>query len=287
MKNPQGGKLISLSTMRELVVPVCAIGRMVRYTGDMANSPGIGAVAAIRPAGPFASYQSYDVALEDGREMLGTFLDGSRWVVLDTHVDVSTLDILRAGVAARKATDQANKTATAEAFAQAVAKLRVDYPYLTQGSGCVVAAKNIRAELKRAFPAVTFSVRTSKYSGGNSIDVSWTDGPATKQVEAITGKYAGGSFDGMTDCYDYKTSPWTEVFGEAKYLHCSRNYSDAMLQSVIKRVCAHLGGMEAVPTVEDYRKGRLWNFKQSGGCDVGREISAALSKHTFCLGGGR
>lgn len=277
------GKLISLSTMREIVVPVCVVGQMVKYTGDMANHSGIGAVIAIRPAGPFNSYQTYDVALADGREMLGSFLDASRWVVLEEYAVGDTLDILRAGVAAKKATDQAKSTSAAEAFAQAVAKLRSDYPHLTQGSGCVVAAKNIRTELKRAFPAVKFSVRTSKYSGGNNVDVSWPDGPAAQQVEKIANKYSGGSFDGMTDSYDYKSSPWTEVYGEAKYIHCRRDYSDKAVESIIRRVCERLGGMDAVPTVEDWHMGRLWQFKQSGDCDVEREIRLALEKHTYCL----
>lgn len=279
----RSGKLISLSTMREIIVPQCAVGRMVRYTGDMANRPGVGAVVAIRPAGPFNAYQTYDVALEDGREFLGSFLDASRWEVLDEHAIGATLDILRAGVAARKATDQASKSAADQAFAQAVEKLRADYPHLTQGAGPTVAAKNIRVELKRAFPAVKFSVRTEQYSGGNNVNVSWMDGPTAQQVELIVNKYAGGSFDGMTDSYDCKRSPWTEVYGDAKYLFCNRDYSDKMLASVIKRVCERLGGMDAIPTVEDYRQGRLWQFKQSGGCDVEREIRGALSKHTYCV----
>ena len=60
-------KLISLSTMRELVVPACEVGRMVRYTGDMANTPGFGAVIAIRPAGPAdakAGMKAYIAAFE-------------------------------------------------------------------------------------------------------------------------------------------------------------------------------------------------------------------------------
>jgi hypothetical protein len=31
--------------------------------------------------------KSYDVALEDGREILGTFLDASRWQIMDEHLD--------------------------------------------------------------------------------------------------------------------------------------------------------------------------------------------------------
>lgn len=276
------GKIINLSTMRPLVVQDYAIGRAIKYHGDMANPSGIGAIVAIREATQYGP-KSYDVALTDGRQICGTFLDGSRWSVADDHVAPDTLAILRAGVGAKEAADKANKSAGKQAFSESVAKLRTSYPHLTQGSGPVVAAKNIRVELKRAYPSVKFSVHTSKYSGGDSVRVSWADGPTAEQVEHITNKYAGGSFDGMTDSYDYKHSPWTEVYGDAKYIFCDRDYSDTMIETTIRRVCNRLGGMEAIPTVEDYRKGQLWKFKQSGGCDVEREIRQALSKHTYCL----
>lgn len=171
---------------------------------------------------------------------------------------------------------QAARKFTASQLAQA-------FPYLVQGSGPVTAAKNIRIELKRAYPAVKFSVRTSKYSMGNSIDISWTDGPNSEQVEQITNKYQGGSFDGMTDCYNYEDSAWTDAFGEGKYIFCRRDYSDKMVEGCIRRVCNHLGGIETVPTVEDYRQGRVRFVKQSGGCDVEREINIALSRLTYCI----
>jgi hypothetical protein len=276
------GKLISLSTMRPVVVPDCPIGQMVRYTGDMANSPGVGAVVTIRSASQYGP-QSYDVALEDGREFRGTHLDGSRWVVLDAVADAATVEILRAGVTAREATLKAQKTAAEQAFADTVRKLREQYQHLEQGAGPVVAARNIRSELKLRFPSVKFTVRTQKYSGGDSVSIVWTDGPTSEQVKAIADKYAGGWFDGMTDCYEYKRSPWTELFGEARYVFCNRDYSDKMVADAIRRTCARLGGMEAIPTVEDYRRGELWKFKQSGGCDVEREIRTALAKHTYCV----
>jgi hypothetical protein len=206
------GRLYSLSSgLQPLVVQVYCIGRAVKYHGDMANPSGIGAIVAIREATQYSPL-SYDVALTDGRRILGTFLDGSRWSVADDHVEPDTVDILRAGVEAKEAADKAKATAGKQIFDQTVAKLRTDYPHLTQGAGPVTAAKNIRVELKRAFPSVSFRVRTQKYSGGDNVNVSWTDGPTAEQVKAIADKYAGGSFDGMTDCYDYKRSPWTEVF---------------------------------------------------------------------------
>ncbi len=268
--------------LRPLVVPVYKIGRAVKYHGDIANPSGIGAIVAIRQ-GSESSPLSYDVALTDGRQILGTFLDGSRWTVAEDHVAPDAVEILRAGVVAKEAADKAKKSAADEHFAQTIERLRKDYQHLSQGAGPVTAAKNLRTELKRAFPGVAFRVRTSQYSGGNSVDVSWTDGPNSQQVEALAKKYQGGHFDGMTDCYEYKRSPWPEVFGEAKYVFCSREYSDKMLQSVIARVCERLGGMEERPAPSDYRMGHLWKFKQSGGCDVEREIRQALQKHTYCI----
>jgi hypothetical protein len=47
-------------------------------------------------------------------------------------------------------------------------------------------ARQIRAALKASFPHVKFSVRSKSYSMGSSVDVHWTDGPLTVQVEKIT-----------------------------------------------------------------------------------------------------
>lgn len=66
-------------------------------------------------------------------------------------------------------------------------------------------AKMIRTALKQAFPEVKFSVKTSKYAGGSSINVNWTDGPLTKQVEPIAQAFQGGYFDGMTDYKGHHT----------------------------------------------------------------------------------
>src|SRR5690606_1470110 len=51
-------------------------------------------------------------------------------------------------------------------------------------------AKEIRKELKEVFPNVKFSVRSSNYSMGSSIYISWTDLPSVEAVEAVTNKYA-------------------------------------------------------------------------------------------------
>ncbi len=57
----------------------------------------------------------------------------------------------------------------------------------------------LRGDLKRAFPGVTCSVRTRRYAGGSTVDVSWTDGPTVDQVTDVIGRYQVEGFDGMTD----------------------------------------------------------------------------------------
>lgn len=73
--------------------------------------------------------------------------------------------------------------------------------YLT----CAETAKLLRAALKAAHPGVKFSVRSSVYSMGASIDVSWTDGPTADQVDETAKRYAGATFDGMQDLKEYHT----------------------------------------------------------------------------------
>ncbi len=102
------------------------------------------------------------------------------------------------------------------------------YDSLTKGG------KNLRRELKDAFPETKFSVRSRSYSGGDSIDINWTDGPTTEVVEKISGKYQQGNFNGMEDIYEYSNSNvWPDVFGGAKYVMTNRSYSnEAYLQAV-------------------------------------------------------
>lgn len=71
----------------------------------------------------------------------------------------------------------------------------------------------IRKALKREFPGVKFSVRSNSYAGGASIDVRWTDGPRTKDVDTVVGVFAGGRFDGMYDL-KYHAEHWITPSGD-------------------------------------------------------------------------
>lgn len=95
----------------------------------------------------------------------------------------------------------------------------------------VSAAKEIKKTLERLWPSVKFSVVSDAFSMGDSINVYWNMGPTSNQVEKIINKYQEGSFDGMTDCYNYdQTLVMTadnqvKALGGAKYVHSSRSYS--------------------------------------------------------------
>jgi hypothetical protein len=117
--------------------------------------------------------------------------------------------------------------------------------------GAAAAAKAIKAELKKAFPTVKFSVKSKNYSGGNSISIHWFNGPTVGQVERISGKYQVGSFDGMNDLYSYEPTLIVDSadgqlkeLGGAKYVFASRaffgdyNAEAAFFENVQRDLCA-------------------------------------------------
>jgi hypothetical protein len=85
------------------------------------------------------------------------------------------------------------------------------------------AAKQIRAILKEQFPTVTFKVTSDSFSGGDAVRIEWTDGPTTKQVDALVDKYQYGHFDGMIDLYEYSNRR-TDI-PQSKYVHTQRDIS--------------------------------------------------------------
>jgi hypothetical protein len=107
----------------------------------------------------------------------------------------------------------------------------------------VETAKMIRTALREAFPGVRFSVRSSSYSMGASINISYTDGPTNAQVRAITGNFEGSYFDGMTD---YKGLNYSSLNGEevrfgADFIFVERNYSQEFLTTNLEAACAYYG----------------------------------------------
>jgi len=114
--------------------------------------------------------------------------------------------------------------------------LQKQHPHLIPGDDLITGAKNIRIELSRQWPGIKFSVKSDRFAGGNSISVSWHDGPTSKQVDEIIDKYQHGSFDGMTDSYNYDSSTWCQAFGSAKYVSSQRTESKALMLAVAKNL---------------------------------------------------
>lgn len=165
---------------------------------------------------------------------------------------------------------------------------------------CTDTAKLVRKCLKEAFPAVKFSVRSDTYSMGASINVSWEDGPCEAQVDPIVDRLRGAYFDGIED---YKGSRFAMMTTEdglrqvsfgADFINLSRSHSDQALDRAIGSVYRryHQNFREAqmeMPTVVDYRKGRLFNVRvpgvhgQCGADSLQDSIRRTAGKHTFVL----
>lgn len=178
------------------------------------------------------------------------------------------------------------------ARAAAAAALQAANPHLVPISACkggslIAASKNMKVELALAFPGVKFSIKTRRFSGGDAIDVSWTDGPTSKQVDEIIDRYSAGSFNGMEDIYNYSRNAWIEAFGDAKYVHSRRDMSDAAIERAIRLVSSKYelpAGVEI--SVAAYRKGELWRAPFDGGWmkqNVQDLVSEAAYRQCYAL----
>lgn len=207
---------------------------------------------------------AYPDSLRPGVEYTLSFIRG-----IDFSIDEEDLADLREqaeiaeGVALLRREQEARATAAAEekakkeARAAEVARLAAgapEYAHLVplgeQDRGGVSAAKNVRRDLKKAFPGVKFSVKSS-YS---TINVSWQDGPTRRQVEDVIDKYQQGTFDGMTDCYEYHTSPFNERYGAVQYTFAERDHSEE-LRATATRLIEQQSG----ETVTGDTHQRIWN----------------------------
>jgi hypothetical protein len=149
---------------------------------------------------------------------------------------------------------------------------------------CADTAKLIRQALKEAFAGVKFTVRSSTYSGGASINIGWTDGPNAAQVEAVAKRFSGAYFDGQQD---YKGCTFAMLDGQvvrfgADFVFCNRTHS----ADQIGKACASVArrfGMAFVPTAFDFKTGRLHEIypgASSWGTSVGQLVREVLAKRS-------
>ncbi len=265
------GKLVSAEIPENHRINNLPVGTMIKYSGDMANRSTTYIVVCKRESSYGASYRVIDS--ESYREtFLDTFLlkGGNRFVVTD---EIADPDIILNAVSManiKKAHEEEAKELEKQRKHNLELQYKKDNPSLEVGQGLGVAARNTRRELKAKFPGVKFSVRSKGYSGGNDINVSWTDGPTVKEVQKITSKYEEGSFDGMTDCYNYdKRNTWVGVFGGTKYMFTERSYSDVHIQKALDSV----GTIDdKTYTVDDYKMGIINYTNQLHGRRIREEL---------------
>ena len=171
-------------------------------------------------------------------------LGSCQWSVEDGVATAEEIQSALAAANTKKLAEEAEQREQNQARADKRKALPNQYPWLTTldtrsaKSSHALGAANLKAELTRTFPGVKFSVKSESYSGGDAIRVQWEFGPTTKAVGAISAKYQQGSFDGMTDCYDYNhDNVWPDVFGGAKYVTESRRFPETFYERVGRALC--------------------------------------------------
>lgn len=189
----------------------------------------------------------FDIVFSDGGQMKQIpecILHGVQWEIFPEVVNEDEVRRMLEFAASEKSRKEAEAKKKSEDFVVAADALKADprYSGLQQtGQGDSfnkLVAKNLRRELKVAFPGIKFSV---KCSGFDSVTIAWTDGPTKAAVEQISNKYSGGHFDGMEDMYHATRSPWTEVFGSAKYIFVVRKHSPEAMAAAAQQVCKKYG----------------------------------------------
>ncbi len=101
------------------------------------------------------------------------------------------------------------------------------------------AAKAIRAELKKAFPSIKFTVRSQSYSMGDHVSIQYQNGVPTDKVDEIVKKYQYGNFDGMNDIYNNDNE--REDIPQTKYVLVERSYTEEAREKVKKDIAVKYG----------------------------------------------
>lgn len=112
---------------------------------------------------------------------------------------------------------------------------------MTSKKDVTESAKDIRVILKAEWPKTKFSVRSERYAGGSSVDLTWTDGPTLTQVDQV-----------VEHCAGYENGYYTD------YIITQRYTSREVMETAAATVAAHydlpipelLGG--DLPYCEDY-----------------------------------
>jgi len=220
-----------------------------------------------------------EIAFENGTlsRVPEAIVRGCQWQIFPEVATDEQIHEALAAVLQKQIDDEFKAQQAARDEANLRDRLASEYAWLQrvkdgEYAGPVLAAQNIRTELKRTFPGVKFSVRSSRYSGGNSVHVEWTNGPKEAAVNDILDKYEAGRFDGMDDSYNYKSGTarvWCELFGSAKYTSTTREFTESAILHAMATLATRYGHTGEAFTMEDWKQGRLWYVELPKGAGYG------------------
>jgi hypothetical protein len=117
--------------------------------------------------------------------------------------------------AERAAFERAKEAAKAEGLALG---LIPEAEFRAAGKRGTAAAYNLRLELKAA------GIKARVNGDYSSVNVYVADPAQIDAANEIGRKYKAGSFDGMTDCYDYDPCAWGSVFGDVQYVFVQKEW---------------------------------------------------------------
>ncbi len=108
----------------------------------------------------------------------------------------------------------------------------------------VDTAKIIREELKTYFPNTKFSVRSDRYAGGCSIDITWIDGDSLISVNEIVKKFEKTELKGIS--HKDKLLKF-----RVDYVNTQRTYSDDAFSKLANTIAKDLGIEKTFKTKEE------------------------------------
>ena len=201
VNGPYGGPAMIVAVYGEPgLVPVGRIGGIV-YHGGSATFDVV--------------YDSGHMSCKLPESIIGS---GAPYIMSEEVASAEEVAEALAAAAIFKASEAAKAAAAAAAFAAAKEAAKAAGLALGlvpeaefKGRG-TAAAYNLRRELKAA--GIKVASLRGDY-GSIRVKVAEAD---LKAAAVICNKYEAGSFDGMTDCYEYSPSAWGSVFGDVRYV---------------------------------------------------------------------
>lgn len=147
-------------------------------------------------------------------------------------------------------------------------------------------AARLRVALREQFPGVNFSVRSSRFAGGTSIYVGWTDGPTEKAVRVLSQGFRNSAPDALTgDFLDFleptlyadREGNLEQISSGATFVSEHRSYSDEARAAAGQEIAAAEGDGKPFDAKRMYRV-RIWTI-------AGEPAEAAADDCAFETGG--